>query len=79
MRIHTGIIQVEWALEFLKCMQVDYSYPESIRKIVGVLEKNLMDLYIKYGEKLNETLDESTEEIMPKSQYFNSIYEKKKK
>lgn len=72
--IYTGIIQVEWALEFLKCMRVDYSYPESICKIVEVLEKNLMDLYIKYGEKLNENMDESIEEITPKSQYFYSIY-----
>lgn len=50
--VYTGINQVQWALEFLKCMKVDYSYPESIRIVVHVLEKYLLQLYAIVGEKL---------------------------
>lgn len=50
----TGINQIQWALELMKCMRVDFSYPEGIGKIVIVLEKQLLELYAKVGEKLEE-------------------------
>lgn len=35
-------------------MKVDYGYPESIEKIVGELEEQLISLYAKVGEKMQE-------------------------
>lgn len=49
-----GINQMQWALEFLKCMKLEHSYPECIGKIVYELEKQLIELYSKVSEKLNE-------------------------
>lgn len=46
----TGINQMEWALEFLKCFKVDYNYPESISKIVKTIEKVMIELYSKISE-----------------------------
>lgn len=52
--ITTGVNQLQWALEFLRCMKVDYGYPDSIAKIVGELEEQLISLYAKVGEKMQE-------------------------
>jgi len=54
-----GINQIQWALEFLKCLKVDYNYPESIGKIVKTIEKVMIELYskiniIQYKAKLQE-------------------------
>lgn len=49
-----GINQMQWTLEFLKCMELEHSYPECIGKIVNELEKQLIELYSKVGEKLKE-------------------------
>ncbi|XP_003247091.1 uncharacterized protein LOC100574014 [Acyrthosiphon pisum] len=46
-QIRSGINQIQWALEFLKCLKVDYNYPECIGKIVKILEKNMIELYSK--------------------------------
>lgn len=35
-------------------MEVDYSYPESIVKIVSELEDKLLGLYAKVGEKIKD-------------------------
>jgi len=35
-------------------MKVDYGYPDSITKIVGELEEQLISLYAKVGEKMQE-------------------------
>ncbi|XP_022175687.1 uncharacterized protein LOC111037427 [Myzus persicae] len=53
-KIKIGVNQLQWALEFLRCMKVDYGYPESIEKIVGELEEQLISLYAKVGEKMQE-------------------------
>lgn len=45
---------MQWALEFLKCMKTDYNYPASIKKIVSELEDQLIQLYAKVGEKIQE-------------------------
>lgn len=50
----TGVNQLQWALEFLRCMKVDYGYPETIEKIVNELEEKLITLYAKVGEKIQE-------------------------
>ncbi|VVC25304.1 Hypothetical protein CINCED_3A012407 [Cinara cedri] len=64
--IRSGINQVQWALEYMKCMKLDYSYPESIRSIIYVLEKQLMELYAQVGEKLYQSkkqeLDKNTKD-----------------
>lgn len=52
--ITTGVNQLQWALEFLRCMKVDYGYPDSIAKITGELEEQLISLYAKVGEKMQE-------------------------
>lgn len=44
--------QLHWALEFIKCMKVDYGYPESIAKIVNELEDQLIGLYAMVGKKM---------------------------
>ncbi|CAH1732585.1 unnamed protein product [Aphis gossypii] len=49
-KIKNGINQMEWALEFLKCLKVDYNYPESIGKIVKTIEKVMIELYSKISE-----------------------------
>lgn len=51
-----GINQLQWALEFLKCMKVDYNYPASIVKIVNELEERLIKLYAKVGEKIQDDI-----------------------
>jgi len=38
----------------LRGMKVDYGYPESIGKIVGEREEQLISLYAKVGEKMQE-------------------------
>ncbi|XP_050444427.1 uncharacterized protein LOC126847985 isoform X2 [Adelges cooleyi] len=53
-KIQIGINQLQWALEFMKCMKIDYGYPESIEKIVNELEDRLISLYAKVGQKLAE-------------------------
>ncbi|XP_050526569.1 uncharacterized protein LOC126897201 [Daktulosphaira vitifoliae] len=53
-KIQIGITQLQWALEFMKCMKVDHGYPESIEKIVGELEDHLIGLYAKVGQKLQD-------------------------
>ncbi|XP_026819418.1 uncharacterized protein LOC113558104 [Rhopalosiphum maidis] len=58
-KIKSGINQIQWALEFLKCLKVDYNYPESIGKIVKTIEKVMIELYskiniIQYKAKLQE-------------------------
>ncbi|XP_025191206.1 uncharacterized protein LOC112591583 [Melanaphis sacchari] len=45
--IKSGINQMQWALEFLKCLKVDYNYPESIGKIVKTIEKVMIEIYSK--------------------------------
>lgn len=62
-----GINQMQWALEFLKCLKEDYSYPESIRKIVNDLEIQLIDLYAKVGEQMKKNSQEPTKEEESKS------------
>jgi len=49
-----GINQIQWALEFLKCMKEGYSYPASIGKIVHEIEEQLIKMYAKVGGKLHE-------------------------
>lgn len=51
-----GINQLQWALEFLKCMKVDYNYPASIEKIVNELEERLIQLYAKVGGIIQEDI-----------------------
>lgn len=64
--LFTGINQLQWALEFLRCMKVDYGYPESIEKIVGELEEQLISLYAKVGEKIQENKRKKDLEEMEK-------------
>lgn len=54
----------------MKCLKVDYNYPENIGKIVKILEKNMIELYskisaIQYKAKMQEPsveiLDPNTE------------------
>lgn len=52
----SGVNQLLWALEFLKCMKTDYNYPASIKKIVNALEDQLIHLYAKIGEKIQEVV-----------------------
>lgn len=49
-----GVNQLQWALEFMKCMKSDYGYPQSIERIVGELEDQLIELYAMIGLKLYE-------------------------
>jgi len=56
---YLGINQIQWALEFMKCLKVDYNYPESIGKIVKMLETIMIELYskinaIQYKLKMEE-------------------------
>ncbi|XP_050426978.1 uncharacterized protein LOC126837198 [Adelges cooleyi] len=60
--IQIGITQLQWALEFMKCMKVDYGYPESIEKIVNELEDQLIALYAKVGQKLHEIKEKKAQE-----------------
>jgi len=66
--LFTGINQLQWALEFLRCMKVDYGYPESIEKIVGELEEQLISLYAKVGEKMQENKRKKDLEEMEKDE-----------
>jgi len=60
-----GINQIQWALEFLRCLKVDYSYPESIGKIVKTLEKNMIELYSKINEiQYKKKMQELSVEIL---------------
>ncbi|XP_060856065.1 uncharacterized protein LOC132933804 [Metopolophium dirhodum] len=65
-KIKIGINQLQWALEFLRCMKVNYGYPESIEKIVGELEEQLISLYAKVGEKMQENKRKKDLEEMEK-------------
>ncbi|KAL4135353.1 hypothetical protein QTP88_006968 [Uroleucon formosanum] len=78
-QMRSGINQIQWALEFLKCLKVDYNYPESIGKIVKVLEKNMIELYSKISaiqdkakkqEPSVEILDSKTD-IQPDQKTIN--------
>lgn len=57
-----GITQLQWALEFMKCMKIDYGYPESIEKIVGELEDQLIGLYAKVGQKLHDIKEKKAQD-----------------
>lgn len=39
----------------MRCMKVDYGYPESMEKIINELEDQLLELYAKIGKKVYET------------------------
>lgn len=74
---YTGINQIEWALEFLKCLKIDYKYPENIGKIVKLLEKIMIELYskinvIQYKKKMEEdsSVEIEVKETDPKSWYL---------
>lgn len=54
MQMYIGINQMRWALEFLKCFKVEYTYPDSIAKIVKDTEVKIIALYAKLGSKLQE-------------------------
>lgn len=47
-----GINQLQWALEFMKCMKTDYTYPTSMGNIVKDLEIQMIQLYSQVAEKL---------------------------
>lgn len=47
---------MQWALKFLKCLKIDYAYPENIGKIVRDLEGHLITLYAKVATKLDEEI-----------------------
>lgn len=57
-----GINQMRWALEFLKCFRVDYSYPDSIVKIVKDVEKQIIVLYGKLGGMLQKMKEQRVQE-----------------
>ncbi|XP_015374785.1 PREDICTED: uncharacterized protein LOC107169506 [Diuraphis noxia] len=64
-QMRCGINQIQWALEFLRCLKVDYSYPESIGKIVKTLEKNMIELYSKINEiQYKKKMQESSVELL---------------
>jgi hypothetical protein len=60
----TGVNQLQWALEFLKCMKVDYDYPKSINNVVTELEEQLIRLYAKIGDIMLEEEQRKEEERM---------------
>lgn len=62
-----GVNQLQWALEFMRCMKVDYGYPESIGKIVNELENQLITLYAKVGKKIQERNKQKEEEELNKN------------
>ncbi|XP_026818946.1 uncharacterized protein LOC113557570 [Rhopalosiphum maidis] len=77
-KIQIGVNQLQWALEFLRCMKVDYGYPESIGKIVGELEEQLISLYAKVGEKMQENkrkkdLEQMEREANEKNSKISSV------
>lgn len=49
-------------MEFMRCMKVDYGYPESIEKITNELEDQLIELYAKVGRKLQELREKKGQE-----------------
>lgn len=57
-----GVNQLKWALEFMKCMKSDYGYPQSIERIVGELEDQLIELYAMIGIKLHENDEKLNQE-----------------
>lgn len=54
----SGINQLQWALEFMKCMKTDYTYPASMGNIVKDLEIQMIQLYSQVAEKLQEIENE---------------------
>lgn len=56
----------------MKCMRVDNRYPESIGGIVKELEKQLIELYAKVGEKLYEIKKQQELDEERESQAYNS-------
>lgn len=56
----------------MKCMRVDNRYPESIGRIVEELEKRLIELYAKVGEKLHEIRTQQELDDERESQFTNS-------
>lgn len=53
-------------MEFMRCMKVDYGYPESIEKITNELEDQLIGLYAKVGRKLQELQEKRDQELNKK-------------
>lgn len=49
----------------MRCMKVDYGYPESIGKIVNELENQLITLYAKVGKKIQERNKQKEEQEVP--------------
>lgn len=47
----------------MRCMKVEYGYPESIKKIVNELEDRLINLYAMVGKKIDENNQNKEVEI----------------
>ncbi|VVC45954.1 Hypothetical protein CINCED_3A017099 [Cinara cedri] len=62
-----GINQLQWALEFMRSMKVEYGYPECIGKIVSEFEDQLIMLYSMVGKKIDENNQKNEVEISEKN------------
>lgn len=63
--------QLHWALEFIKCMKVDYGYPDSINKIVNQLEDQLIGRYAMVGKKMHTVKQNKELELITKDDKEN--------